>query len=162
MVDICQHFHDQTQGGTVLYTEVHKSRLALMAVVSTKKWKGNNGDINYLKLISPLCTTSAWWDIVIWRDVLRRDPQGRPPSTVTHHLNTRKHYERDTNRECAHFSFFQFFLLTWCGSGAVFFLNRWNTLLSSVSCIAISSRSVSARAEYRIQSQDQSLQKHVI
>lgn len=37
-------------------------------------------------------------------------------------------------------------LLTWWGSDAIFFLNCWNTLLSSVSCIAASSRSASVRA----------------
>lgn len=44
-------------------------------------------------------------------------------------------------------------VLTWWGSGAVFLLKRWNTLLSSVSCMAISSRSVSAKPEWRIKTQ---------
>lgn len=61
---------------------------------------------------------------------------------------------------CEVFSrYIHFYFLTWCGSGAILFLNRWNTLLSSVSCIAMSSRSVSARAEQKMQGQDKGFTK---
>lgn len=53
-------------------------------------FRGQIGSTGYLKLKSPLGATGAWWDILIWRDVLGRDPQGRPSSTVTHHLNKTK------------------------------------------------------------------------
>lgn len=45
---------------------------------------------DYLKLKDPLGTTGAWWDVLIRWDVLRRNPQRRAPSTVTHHLNMTK------------------------------------------------------------------------
>lgn len=116
-----------------------------------------------LKLKSPLGATGACWDVLIWRDVRGGDPQGRASSTVTHHLSMTQQWDGEKH-ECGFFMilyhhwnerlqeldyvdwFKSFFFFTWCGSGAIFFLNRWKNLLSSVSCIAISSRSVSARA----------------
>lgn len=151
---------------TQLIHMAHKNMLSFKTVASEKnKGKRNErqweetidpglslrGEIiasDYLKLKDPFGTTGAWWDVLIRWDVLRRNPQRRAPSTVTHHLNMKKHDEQNTNSiHMSTFPYVPIFCFTWCGSGAIFFLNLWNTLLSSVSCIAISSRSVSVRAE---------------
>lgn len=119
---------------------------------TSQSWKCafKNSTGFYLKLKCPRSATHACWDIMIWRDMLRWDPQGRSASTVTHHLNAPQQCEMFTGIQWIYL-----FLLifkkkgTWWGSAAIFLLNLWNTLLSSVSCRAISSRSVSARAETR-------------
>lgn len=54
---------------------------------------------DYLKLKRPFGTTGAWWDILIRGSVLRRDPQGRSPSAVTHHLNKTKPCEMDIEED---------------------------------------------------------------
>lgn len=137
------------------YTPWPKYTKALSPYLISIMWSLKERYLNekqpvYLKFKAPGCTTGAWWDIIIWRDVLRRDPQRRAPSIVTHHLNVTTALDGHRHLICCIYWYIQvymyIFIITWWGSGAIFFLNRWNTLLSSVSCIAISSRSVSTRA----------------
>lgn len=97
---------------------------------------------NYLKLKCPLGATDAWWDLVLWRDMIRRNPQGTASSAVTYHLH-KKNCIRETHPDSLYSPNWSG---TWCGSEAILFLNCWNTLLSSVSCKAISSRSASSSA----------------
>lgn len=72
--------------------------LVFKTVVSEKMKTRGKRKKDYLKLKSSLGAAGAWWDILIGRDVLRRDPQRGAPSTVTQHLNITKHCETYTQK----------------------------------------------------------------
>lgn len=96
---------------------------------------------------------SSWWHhrCMVGYHYLKGCAEKRPTEVSPLDCNAPPECNRtalDGHRHLIYCIYLYFFIIiiTWWGSGAIFFLNRWNTLLSSVSCIAISSRSVSARA----------------
>lgn len=92
---------------------------------------------------------SSWWHhrCMVGYHYLKGCAEKRPTEASPLDCNAPPEWNRTALDGHRHLIYiYIFFFITWWGSGAIFFLNRWNTLLSSVSCIAISSRSVSARA----------------